>query len=102
MASIRQRPAGPRIILRLCSSFTVYGYLNRVQSSRQLEREAARNLEVVWLTGQLVPDHKTIADFRKNNGAAVNRVCRGSSSCSATWACWQKPALPSTEASLRP
>jgi transposase len=44
----------------------VYGYLNRVQSSRRLEREAARNVEVMWLTGRLVPDHKTIADFRKN------------------------------------
>src|SRR5262249_6024833 len=43
----------------------VYGYLNRVQSSRRLEREAGRNVEVMWLTGRLVPDHKTIADFRK-------------------------------------
>src|SRR6516164_11409675 len=53
----------------------VYGYLNRVQSSRRLEREAGRNLEVMWLTGRLVPDHKTIADFRKDNGAAIRRVC---------------------------
>ena len=44
----------------------IYGYLNRVQSSRRLEREAGRNLEVMWLTGRLVPDHKTIADFRKD------------------------------------
>src|SRR6478672_11193300 len=43
----------------------IYGYLNRVQSSRRLEREASRNVEVMWLTGRLVPDHKTIADFRK-------------------------------------
>jgi transposase len=61
-------------ILRRCSS-SIYGYLNRVQSSRRLEREAGRNLEVMWLTGRLAPDHKTIADFRKNNGAAIKKVC---------------------------
>jgi transposase len=55
----------------------IYGYLNRVQSSRRLEREAARNVEVMWLTCRLVPDHKTIADFRKDNGAAIRRVCAG-------------------------
>src|SRR5256885_4941944 len=53
----------------------IYGYLNRVQSSRRLEREAGRNLEVMWLTERLAPDHKTIADFRKNNGAAIKKVC---------------------------
>src|SRR6478752_7416989 len=53
----------------------IYGYLNRVQSSRRLEREAGRNLEVVWLTGRLIPDHKTIADFRRDNGPAIKRVC---------------------------
>src|SRR3982075_2240070 len=53
----------------------IYGYLNRVQSSRRLEREAGRNLEVMWLTGRLAPDHKTIADFRKDNGAAIKKVC---------------------------
>jgi len=53
----------------------VYGYLNRVQSSRRLEREAGRNVEVMWLTGRLVPDHKTIADFRKDNGPAIRKVC---------------------------
>jgi transposase len=47
----------------------IYGYLNRVQSSRRLEREAGPNLEVMWLTGRLAPDHKTIADFRNNKGA---------------------------------
>jgi transposase len=57
----------PSILLKLY----VYGYLNRVQSSRRLEREAGRNVEVMWLTGRLVPDHKTIADFRKDNGAAL-------------------------------
>src|SRR5436190_2308282 len=53
----------------------IYGYLNRVQSSRRLERDAARNVEVMWLTGRLVPDHKTIADFRKDNGPAIRKVC---------------------------
>src|SRR6195256_6619123 len=53
----------------------IYGYLNRVQSSRRLEREAGRDLEVMWLTGRLVPDHKTIADFRKDNGPAIKKVC---------------------------
>src|SRR5437764_734935 len=53
----------------------IYGYLNRVQSSRRLEREAGRNVEVMWLTGRLAPDHKTIADFRKDNGRAIRKVC---------------------------
>jgi transposase len=53
----------------------VYGYLNRVQSSRRLEREAQRNLEVMWLLGRLAPDFKTIADFRKDNGPAIKKVC---------------------------
>ena len=53
----------------------IYGYLNRVQSSRRLEREAGRNVEVMWLTGRLGPDHKTIADFRKDNGGAIGQVC---------------------------
>ena len=54
----------------------VYGYLNRVQSSRRLEREAGRNVELMWLVGRLAPDFKTIADFRKNNGEAIRLVCR--------------------------
>ena len=53
----------------------IYGYLNRVQSSRRLERECQRNLEVMWLTGRLATDHKTIADFRKDNGQAIKKVC---------------------------
>jgi transposase len=66
------RPAyHPSVLVKLY----IYGYLNRVQSSRRLEREAGRNVEVMWLTGRLVPDHKTIADFRKDNGPAVRRVC---------------------------
>jgi transposase len=46
----------------------VYGYLNGLQSSRRLERETQRNVELMWLTGRLTPDFKTIADFRKDNG----------------------------------
>jgi transposase len=66
------RPAyHPAVLLKLY----IYGYLNRVQSSRRLEREAARNVELMWLTGHLVPDHKTIADFRKDNGGAIRQVC---------------------------
>lgn len=54
----------------------VYGYLNRIRSSRRLEREAARNVEVMWLLGRLAPDFKTIADFRKDNLTAIKTVCR--------------------------
>jgi transposase len=61
----------PSVLLKLY----IYGYLNRVQSSRRLEREAGRNVEVMWLTGRLAPDHKTIADFRKDNGTAIRKVC---------------------------
>jgi transposase len=53
----------------------VYGYLNRLQSSRRLERESHRNVELIWLTGRLMPDFKTIADFRKDNRQAIRRVC---------------------------
>ena len=56
----------------------VYGYLNRAQSSRRLETEAQRNVELMWLTGRWAPDFETIADFRKDNGEAIRRVCRGS------------------------
>src|ERR1700676_2175180 len=61
----------PSVLLKLY----IYGYLNLVQSSRRLEREAGRNVEVMWLLGRLVPDHKTIADFRKDNGRAIRKVC---------------------------
>jgi len=61
----------PALMLKLY----VYGYLNRVQSSRRLEREAQRNVELMWLLGRLAPDFKTIADFRKDNGDAINEVC---------------------------
>ncbi len=62
----------PAVMLKIY----VYGYLNQVQSSRRLERECTRNLELIWLTGQLKPDFKTIADFRKDNGPAIKKVCR--------------------------
>src|SRR5262252_6305786 len=66
------RPAyHPSTLLKLYT----YGYLNRVQSSRRLEREAGRNVELMWLLGRLVPDHKTVADFRKDNGPAIRQVC---------------------------
>ena len=61
----------PSVLLKLY----IYGYLNRVQSSRRLEREAGRNVEVMWLLDRLAPDHKTIADFRKDNGQAIRKVC---------------------------
>jgi transposase len=61
----------PAMLLKLY----IYGYLNRVQLSRRLEREAGRNVEVMWLTTRLAPDHKTIADFRKENGPAIRKVC---------------------------
>ena len=61
----------PSVLLKLF----IYGYLNRIPSSRRLEREAGRNVEVMWLTGRLVPDHKTIADFRKDNGPAIRKAC---------------------------
>jgi hypothetical protein len=54
----------------------VYGYLNRIQSSRRLEREAGRNVELMWLLGRLAPDFKTIADFRKDNGKGIKNTCR--------------------------
>ena len=60
----------PSVLLKLY----IYGYLNRIQSSRRLEREADRNVELMWLVGRLVPDHKTIADFRRDNGAAIRQV----------------------------
>ena len=62
----------PGVMLKLY----IYGYLNRVPSSRRLERECQRNIEMIWLTGQLAPDFKTIADFRKDNGRAIREVCR--------------------------
>ena len=73
MAEATGRPGyHPTVMLKLY----IYGYLNRIQSSRRLEREAGRNVELMWLLGRLAPDFKTIADFRKNNGEAIRLVCR--------------------------
>src|SRR5829696_5295307 len=67
------RPAyHPGVLLKIY----VYGYINQIASSRRLEREAQRNVEVMWLTGRLAPDFKTIADFRKDNGPAIRATCR--------------------------
>jgi transposase len=61
----------PAVLLKLF----IYGYLNLIPSSRRVEREAGRNVEVIWLTGKLVPDHKTIADFRRDNWPSIRKVC---------------------------
>jgi transposase len=73
----------PSVLLKLY----IYGYLNRVQSSRRLEHEAGRNVEVMWLTSRLAPDHKTIADFRKDNGRAIRQACARFVAHAALWAC---------------
>ncbi len=71
--AITGRPSyHPSVLLKLY----IYGYLNRVQSSRRLERECQRNVELMWLTGRLAPDFKTIAEFRRSNGAGIRNVCR--------------------------
>lgn len=62
----------PSLLLKLY----LYGYLNRIQSSRRLERECQRNVELMWLTGRLAPDFKTIADFRRDNGKGIRNACR--------------------------
>ena len=62
----------PGVLLKIY----IYGYLNRIQSSRRLERECHRNLELLWLAGRLAPDFKTIADFRRDNGAGIRGACR--------------------------
>jgi transposase len=79
----------PAVLLKLY----IYGYLNRVQSSRRLEREAGRNVEVMWLTGRLTPDHKTIADFRKDSGAAIKGRVK-----TLRWACRNLERLVRCEA----
>src|SRR5713101_6711354 len=76
-AGVEPLPTGrpsyhPAVMLKIY----IYGYLNRIQSSRRLEREVQRNVELMWLTGRLRPDFKTIANFRKDNGRAIRNVCR--------------------------
>ena len=79
----------------------IYGYLNRIQSSRRLEREAQRNVELMWLTGRLMPDFKTIANFRKDNGRR-SAASVGNSLCSASsWVCSQTHWWLSMERSSR-
>ena len=71
--AVTGRPAyHPSVLLKIY----IYGYLNRIQSSRRLERQSQRNVELMWLTGRLTPDFKTIADFRRDNGRAIRNVCR--------------------------
>jgi Transposase domain (DUF772) len=66
------RPAHhPAVLLKIYIYIYIYGYLNRIQSSRRLERECQRNLELMWLTGRLAPDFKTIADFRRDDGKSI-------------------------------
>lgn len=67
----------PAVLLKIY----IYGYLNRIQSSRRLERESQRNVELLWLTGRLRPDFKTIANFRNVNGPAIRNVCRQFGCC---------------------
>ncbi len=71
--AVTGRPAHlPAVLLKLY----IYGYLSRILSSRRLEREAQRNVELMWLTGRLAPDFKTIAAFRRNNGVGIRNVCK--------------------------
>ena len=92
------RPAyHPAVLLKLY----IYGYLNRIPSSRRLERETQRNVELMWLTGRLAPDFKTIADFRHDNGEGIRNVCRPSCSCAGTCSCLPGRWWPSTAASSR-
>ena len=73
LAAATGRPSyHPSVLLKLY----LYGYLNRIQSSRRLERECQRNVELMWLTSRLAPDFKTIADFRRDNGKGIRNVCR--------------------------
>jgi transposase len=71
----RRRPGGPAYHPATLLKIYLYGYLNRIQSSRRLERETQRNIELMWLTGRLMPDFKTIADFRRDNGPAIRATC---------------------------
>ncbi|NKX40431.1 transposase [Rhodobacteraceae bacterium R_SAG2] len=80
----------PSVLLKIF----IYRYMNRVASSRRLEKEAGRNVEVMWLTGRLVPDHKTIADFRKENGPAIRKSAPGLSNSAARSAWWQPGQRP--------
>jgi len=72
VSEVTGRPAyHPATLLKIY----LYGYLNRIQSSRRLERETQRNIELMWLSGRLMPDFKTIADFRRDSGPAIRAAC---------------------------
>jgi transposase len=88
----------PGVMLKLY----IYGYLNRVPSSRRLERECQRNIEVIWLTGQLAPDFKTIADFRKDNGKAIREVICCVQRASPSMVRNSRPSMRETRTSPRP
>src|SRR6201987_4194531 len=79
----------------------LYGYLNRVQSSRRLERETQRNIELMWLTGRLAPDFKTIADFRRDNGVAIRAACGQFVVLCRELGCSPAPLLRSTAVSSK-
>ena len=89
----------PSVLLKLY----IYGYLNRVQSSRRLEREAGRNVEVMWLPGRLAPDdHKTIADFRRQQPGTTQGMCALRRNLPRDGSTLRRRALPSMAASSRP
>ena len=71
---VRRRRAVPATTAMMLKIY-LYGYLNRIQLSRRLERETQRNIELMWLTGRLMPDFKTIADFRRDSGPAIRAAC---------------------------
>jgi transposase len=87
----------PSVLLKL----NIYCYLNRIQSSRRLEKEAPRNVELMWLTGRLTPNFKTISNFRKDNGKAIRGVCRQFVVLCQQLGLFQKPWWLSTAVSLR-
>jgi transposase len=93
------RPAyHPAVLLKIY----IYGYLNRIQSSRRLERESEPNVELMWLTGRLAPDFKTIADFRKGNGRAIRSVCRQFVMLCRNLNLFSQSIIASTAASSKP
>ena len=98
MPSTTGRPSyHPAVLLKIY----IYGYLNRVQSSRRLERECQRNVELMWLTGRLAPDFKTIADFRRDNGIGIRNVRRRFVMLCRELKLFSQALVPSTAASSR-
>jgi transposase len=97
-AATGRRSYHPSVLLKLY----IYGYLNRVPSSRRLEREAGRNVEVMWLLGRLAPDHKTIADFRRTTAWRRATFVRASSNSAVRWVSSRRRVSPLMAASSRP